>query len=68
MRPVLAVCALALLTGCTTAGNFQDSAVGVGGGPNKLKRTPCACIQKDQPSGLPDFLLDGAELKQEAKA
>lgn len=68
MRTVSAVVALALLSGCTATGNFQDAAVGVGGGPNKLKRTPCACIQKDQPSGLPDFLQDDPALKQEAHA
>ncbi len=67
MRPALAALSLALLSGCATTGNFQDSAVGVGGGPNKLKRTPCACLEKRQPEGLPSFLQE-ASAPQEALA
>ena len=56
MRLVFAAAALSLLAGCASGGSFQSSPVSVGGGPNALKRTPCACLEKQQPAGLPKFL------------
>lgn len=67
MRFLIAVAAMTMLAGCATSGSqFQSRAVGVGGGPNHLKRTPCACVQVDQPAGLPDFLIDSTVLQSKA--
>ena len=66
MRLVFAAGALALLAGCTTGGNFQSRPLGVGGNPNSLKRTPCACVEKIQPNGLPAF-LEAANFQIEAR-
>lgn len=60
MRIVIAAAALALLTGCTAGSSFHNAPVGVGNGPNQLKRTPCACLERKQPDGLPDFLATSA--------
>lgn len=58
MRIIIAVIALAGLSACSTGASFSPRPVSVGGGPNKLKRTPCAgCDKKTQPPGLPQFLL-----------
>jgi hypothetical protein len=65
MRILIAAIALAGLSACSTGSTFTSRPVSVGGGPNKLKRTPCAgCDKKTQPPGLPQFLLaDAASTK-----
>lgn len=60
MRILIAAVALAGLSACSTGSTFSPRPVSVGAGPNKLKRTPCACIKKKQASGLPAFLLQDA--------
>ena len=48
----------ATVSGCMTAGggDFQAAPVDVGSGPNRLKRTPCACVELPNRSGLPEHL------------
>lgn len=51
------------LGGCAStgsSGNFQAAPVGVGGGPDRLKRTPCACLKLRNKPGLPSHLVTGA--------
>lgn len=60
MRVLLAAMAVSLLAGCT-ATSYQQRATGIGSGPNALKRTPCACIEKAQPAGLPEFLKEAGD-------
>lgn len=63
-RTILTTLALAslaaTLSGCVTAndGNFQAAPVGVGSGPDRLKRTPCACVQLPNRGDLPAHLRD----------
>lgn len=64
--------ALPMLSGCAVfrpvQGKTQFSMpVGVGGGPDQLKRTPCACAEIPQKPGLPNF-LEGDQKPDEAKA
>ena len=54
--PMLAGCAVFRLPHSNKT-NFSMP-VGVGGGPDQLKRTPCACAEIPQKAGLPEF-LDG---------
>lgn len=63
MRILIAALALAGLSACSTASTFTARPVTVGGGPNKLKRTPCACLIKEQAPGLPAFLSADAVVK-----
>lgn len=50
----------AALSGCVTSndGNFQAAPVGVGGGPDRLKRTPCACVELPNRSDIPAHLRE----------
>lgn len=56
MRVIYAAALLSLLAGCTANSSFQAHPNSIGGGPNGLKRTPCACKELDQKQGLPDYL------------
>lgn len=43
---IAAIAACALLAGCAGRGAQSDMPVGIGGGPNQLKSSPCACIEQ----------------------
>ena len=60
MRALIAIPLLLALGGCgMMSGDRMSLPMGIGGGANELRRAPCACLEKGQPSGLPDFLQDG---------
>jgi hypothetical protein len=46
------------------SGDGLNLPLGIGGGANELRRAPCACLEQNQPSGLPDFLQDGEAATQ----
>lgn len=46
-------------------GDLQSQPVGIGGGPNKLKRSPCACVKLRNKAGLPER-LDAAFTREKA--
>ena len=43
-RLITAAILLAVLSGCA-GGKTQDNPIGIGSGPNKLKKSPCACMR-----------------------
>lgn len=57
MRFIVALAALVSLGACTTT-STAPRPVSVGSGANSLKRTPCACVLKDQKPGLPAYLVN----------
>lgn len=57
MRVIVAAALFAMLGGCASTGSsFQPLPVQTGGGPNNLRRAPCACNKIKQLPGLPEFL------------
>lgn len=60
MRVVLAAMAIATLSGCATNGGTQPKPAHIGGGPNQLRRAPCACVQIQQ--------LPGSDIDQSLNA
>lgn len=60
MRVIIAAAMAIALAGCTAGASFQARPISTGGGPNALKRTPCAgnCGEVKQTPGLPDFLQE----------
>lgn len=57
MRIVLAAAAMAILGGCAAgSGNVQQKPASIGGGPNQLRRAPCACVLVPNKPGLPSHL------------
>ncbi len=61
MRIVIAAVVLAGLSACSTGSSFTPRPVSVGEGPNRLKRTPCACIETKQAPGIPAFLTGSTD-------
>lgn len=60
MRALFAIPLMLALSGCNMmSGDGLNLPIGIGGGANELRRAPCACLEKDQPAGLPDFLQGG---------
>lgn len=57
MRALIAIPLLFALGGCgIMSGDGLNLPIGIGGGANELRRAPCACLEQEQPDGLPDFL------------
>jgi type IV pilus biogenesis protein CpaD/CtpE len=66
MRVLLAAAALTLLSGCAST-DSQSRPASIGGGPNNLRRAPCACLEIKQDQRLPAF-LNGSEQTETAFA
>lgn len=56
LLPVLLLAALPAAAADRKRGPVTPDPVGIGGGPNRLKRTPCACVRIDTKPGLPAYL------------
>lgn len=46
LTAVLGMMACAVLAGCSGGSAQTDLPVGIGASPNKLKSSPCACIEQ----------------------
>lgn len=65
MRALFAIPIMLALSGCNMmGGDGLNLPLGIGGGANELRRAPCACLEQNQPAGLPDFLQDGEAAAQ----
>lgn len=46
LKAILGMMACAILAGCSSGSAQTDLPVGIGASPNKLKSSPCACIEQ----------------------
>jgi len=55
MKKLIPLALLLMTAACATAGNrYQDGPVGIGKGPNTLKRSQCACNKIELKEGIPE--------------
>ncbi len=45
-----------LLASCSS--EWEPEAIGIGGDPSELKRSPCACMPMEFDRSVPEWLLD----------
>lgn len=41
---MLALAGTTMLAACSSSSEYSEYPIGIGSGPNELKRSPCACI------------------------